>query len=935
MAAPQSQSGIAEALEATASHDNEMRMAGEQHLRGLHDGAETVAGYLGELSSLLLATDASGGKQVVRHQAGMLLKNFLHAEDPGLRAEKEGRWHRLDKGVKDGVKHAALAALHSADKGARDTGAQLVSKVAHAEQPGRQWPEMVKVMLDSVTQPGAAETLREATLKALGYVCYEMNDLGGKPMDSEEVNNILTAIAQGMRAEEPSVVVRLAATKALAEALPFAVDNFNDANERGYIMEMIYQACECPGGTDDLAAEVRREAFYCLAVVAAEFYNFLPDFVARAFDVTKRAIEATIATGPDGSGEAGEFAAINAIEFWTVVAEIEHELAEEKLLGGPEAGEQLFHFSRSAAPALVPVLLPALAVQPERDQFDDSDWNASMAASTCLGALATAVGVDILPLVMPFISEAIQDQTSWQRRESSIRLFGCLLEAIPGSPELAVYLQGVQHLCSSTQDGSPAVVITALWCLGRAGRCQGDTLARADQVGVVVEATLSQIDPSKNKAVLLRACDTLAALCEGVGSSQPASLAPHLPVITHTLTTVLGRLHASADPGDLQLLVVAHAALQAAIEGCGSASMALVQHLMGQLVSLLGPHPAAQHLGRAGGLETLYEVEGECCGTVQVALQRLGNCADETGSSWRDALGMVSPDSIMEAVLRLLASRPEGRTDEGAMLVAGSLADLLAEDFVRYMDQLMPFVQRGLSNHADHAGFNVTIGVVGDLCRALGQGIARYAPVLMDLMYKALRSTQLHRSSKPLIFGCVGDMASALERGFAPYVEEALMLCFNASMHVLNGMRRDLNRADGEWFNSLRKSILDVYSALLTGMQPAPGEVPPLNADFYVETSPGQRQARHPAKHILTFIGHMHKRSDELADFASRDVDQACYGVLGDVVITMGRYVAQQLQADRLWIMDLLDKGQVKYATDSTMLELLGIARQALQALFP
>jgi len=49
----------------------------------------------------------------------------------------------------------------------------------------------------------------------------------------------------------------------------------------------------------------------------------------------------------------------------------------------------------------------------------------------------------------------------------------------------------------------------------------------------------------------------------------------------------------------------------------------------------------------------------------------------------------------------------------------------------------------------------------------------------------------------------------------------------------------------------------------------------------------------------------------------------------------MGRYVAQQLQADRLWIMDLLDKGQVKYATDSTMLELLGIARQALQALFP
>jgi len=932
MAAPghgQSRSGIAEALEATTNPDNAMREAGEGHLRALHDGAGTVADYLVELSELL-ATE--GGKEVVRHQAGMLLKNFLHAEDTGLRAEKEKRWHGLAGEVKERVKYASLASLHSADKGARDTGAQLVSKIAHAEQPNRLWPEMVKTMLESMMHPNAGEHLREATLKALGYVCLEVNDLGENAMSHDEVNQVLTAIVHGMRAEEPSVLVRLTATMALGEALPFAEHNFKADLERKMIMDMIFQACECPG-EGETEAQVRRKAFQCLFVVADKFYTFLPNHIQQAFTVIQGAIEAAVKAGPDVCGEVGEYVAMNAIEFWTVVAEIEHELAEYA-----SAEEPNYEFARKAAPALLPILLPALAVQPERDEFDDSDHNLSQASSRCLESLTMAVGAEILPHVMPFVGAGIVDMSSWQQRESSVRLFGCLIEALPGNPALVPFISdGLVHLCRCTEDSSLAVVISALWCLGRLGRCQANALAGSspEYIENVIKAVLAKVIPT-SKAVLLRACDALAMLCEGLGEAKPAVLGPSLPVITQMLTNVLVSLHSSADPSDLQVLVVAHHAVQAAIGSCGpeNQQLPLVQHLMTQLVSLLGSNTASQ-FGRAS-FDNVNEEE--CCGTLQAALQRVRICSNED-SSWSEALGMVAPDVIMQGVNRLLqAPRADGRVDEAAMRLAGSLADLMGEDFMRYLEgkdmpSLMIFVQQGLSNHVDQAGFSATIGVVSDLCRALGSGIGPYAKILMDLMYQALRSEQLHRACKPLIFGCIGDMASALERNFAPYAEEALRYCYNASMHVLNKLRGDLSPENGEWFNSLRKSILDAYSAMLSGMQPEPGQMPLLNTEFYVDTpsADGQRQLPvHPGKHMLAFIGHMYKRGDELAELSSQDFDKACYSVLGLIVLTLGRYISDQLRADAQWIMDLINKGQVKYANDPEMQEELAILRQAL-----
>ena len=68
----------------------------------------------------------------------------------------------------------------------------------------------------------STEMRKEATLEAIGYICQ---DIDHRCLE-EKSNEILTAIVHGMKKDEPSNHVRLAATNALLNSLEFTRANF-------------------------------------------------------------------------------------------------------------------------------------------------------------------------------------------------------------------------------------------------------------------------------------------------------------------------------------------------------------------------------------------------------------------------------------------------------------------------------------------------------------------------------------------------------------------------------------------------------------------------------------------------------------------------------------------------------------------------------------
>ncbi|KAL2550804.1 importin subunit beta-1 [Forsythia ovata] len=175
---------------------------------------QNLPGFLLSLSGEL----ASEEKPVEsRKLAGLILKNALDAKEQHRKFELVQRWLSLDVTVKSQIKACLLQTLSSPVPEARSTASQVIAKVAGIELPQKQWPELIGSLLSNIHQ--VPPHVKQATLETLGYLCEEVVP---DVVDQDHVNKILTAVVQGMNANEGNNEVRLAATRALYNALGFA-----------------------------------------------------------------------------------------------------------------------------------------------------------------------------------------------------------------------------------------------------------------------------------------------------------------------------------------------------------------------------------------------------------------------------------------------------------------------------------------------------------------------------------------------------------------------------------------------------------------------------------------------------------------------------------------------------------------------------------------
>ena len=201
---------------------------------------------------------------------------------------------------------------------ARHTAALVIAKVAAIELPTGQWPDLIPTLLGNMGAQPPRAGLKQSTLESMGYICEELGNLDTDVLDQEQVNSILTAVVQGMRKEEPDVGVRHAATVALYNAIVFAQTNFENPEERNYLMQVI---CE---GTIAADAKVREASFECLVKIAANYYEKLPAYMQDIFRLTHRAAK-----------EDEEEVAKQAIEFWCTVCEEEIDIQQVRCSGNP------------------------------------------------------------------------------------------------------------------------------------------------------------------------------------------------------------------------------------------------------------------------------------------------------------------------------------------------------------------------------------------------------------------------------------------------------------------------------------------------------------------------------------------------------------------------------------------------------------------------
>ncbi|KAJ7952177.1 importin subunit beta-1-like [Quillaja saponaria] len=818
--------------------DGTVRKQAEENLKQFQE--QNLPSFLLSLAGEL----ANDDKPVEsRKLAGLILKNALDAKEQHRKIELVQRWLSLDSSAKSQIKACLLKTLSSPAPDARSTASQVIAKVAGIELPHKQWPELLGTLLSNIHQ--LPPHTRQSTLETLGYMCEEVSP---DVVDQDHVNKILTAVVQGMNSSESNIDVRLAATRALYNALGFAQANFSNDMERDYIMRVVCEATLSP------ELKIRQAAFECLVAISSTYYEKLAPYIQDIFNITAKAVK-----------EDEEPVALQAIEFWSSICDEEIDILEE--YGGDFSADSeipCFYFIKQALPVLVPMLLETLLKQEEDQDQDEGAWNIAMAGGTCLGLIARTVGDDIVPLVMPFIEENIT-KPDWRQREAATYAFGSILEG--PSPDKLIPLVNVGlnfMLTALMKDPNNHVKDTTAWTLGRMFEfLHGSAL----ETSIITQANCQQIVTvllhSMNDVpnVAEKACGALYFLAQGYEDAGASSspLTPFFQDIVHALLTVSHR----EDAGESRLRTAAYETLNEVVRCSTDETAPMVIQLIPVIMMELHKTVETQQLSSE---ERQNELQGLLCGCLQVIIQKLGS------SEATKYLLSQYADQMMGLLLRVFASR-SATAHEEAMLAIGALAYAAGLDFAKYMPEFYKYLEIGLQNFEDYQVCAITVGVVGDICRALEDKVLPYCDGIMTQLLKDLSSNQLHRSVKPPIFSCFGDIALAIGENFEKYLMYAMPMLQSAaelSAHA-SGADDDMQ----EYTNSLRNGILEAYSGIFQGFKGSP-----------------KTQLLMPyAPHVLQFLDslYMEKDMDDV-------VIKTAIGVLGDLADTLGSNAGPLIQ---------------------------------------
>ncbi|CAE6425113.1 unnamed protein product [Rhizoctonia solani] len=738
----------------------------------------------------------------VRNAAALNIKNAVVARDANRQQELNERWLALPQETRTGVKHGAMATLGSPQPRAGTFAAQVVSAIAAIEVPAEQWPDLITQLL-AFASDASNVGLRMNALTAIGQIC----EVVPPSSLSTRSNEILTAVVQGARREEPSAEVQSAAVAALLNSLEFIRDNFEREGERNYLMQVVCEA------TQSEHHPVQVGAFECLVKIMSLYYDKMGFYMERAlFGLTVMGMK-----NPD------EKVALQAVEFWSTVAEEEIELKMEEaeaLEYGDLPERENKKFATTALNDIVPVLLQLLTQQEE--DADEDEWNVSMAAGTCLALLAQAVDDAIVPVVLPFIETNIKHD-DWHLREAAVMVFGSILEGPDPNVLAGLVGQALPVLISMMSDSNAAVKDTTAWTLGRICELLVGSVNIESQLQALVTALVIGLEDRPR--IIANSCWALMSLAEQLSpepgpEGQPAATSTLSPFYQGVIDKLLAVTEKPTNESNFR--TAAYEALNAYIANASADNFGAVSHItltvLQRMETLLN---IQNELLNIDDRSNWAELQSNFCSVIISVIRKMG--------------AQVKPlaDRIMTLTLRLVqAAGKQSTILEDGFLVVGTMSSALGPDIQPYLEAFLPIIVTALKNHEDAALCTVCIGTIGDIARALQEKTVQYAAAFVSLLLESLQSQVMGRNVKIQVLACFGDVALSIGPEFAPYLETAMTVLKQAGEIQPNPL--DYEMVD--YVAQLREGILDAYVGIVAGFKAADKPEPLLP---YVQTMLG------------------------------------------------------------------------------------------------
>lgn len=696
--------------------------------------------YVGNLAQVLADETAPTD---IRSLAGITLKNCASARSSIRKKELAARWLSQDSNLRHQIHVILLNTLNSPVKEVRNASSLAVAAFAAIELPHNQWTDLISVLVQAISNQVENVDFVCACFNSIGYIIDALD----VPLDAESINCVLNAIFTAVQPKMPAAIIH-SAIRALCNSIPNCSESFKKDDEARMIMGMIVGVFAID------SEDIQDVAWQCLVQIASQYYetsNALLMFMDNIYQLSIAAISQVSAKPRP---------AVQALEFWITLAEVESDISYEIETSGEEDRPFFKFCAQACSKSLIETVCRVLLFQPEDP--DDDDWCAASAAGLCLVTLVQLLGADIVHALLKVSTPASLEHADWRVREAATLVFGCLMESerFPEDIRLADLENYASFILSLFNDGSPHVRNTAVWTVSQICKYNINFLDNLHQQ--LGERLLSCLTSGEVKPAAY-ACIAINEIAE---QFQPDKLTPFVTPFMNALL-VLSDQHV-----ETKLLAGAFEAISQLVKNCPEEMSAFITGLLPrftQKLNELNNSSSIQH----DASEELSALQGLVCGTLESIVASI---------QWEQFSGYA--DTLMGTLLTVMKSK-SSIVHEEALLCIGQVARKAGLSFERYMETFCPILVETFSHVDELQLIQTALMTVSTLAASFESNFAPHAATLFSALEGVMLSPAIDKEAKLLGFDAYVDFALALGHKFEPFLPNAMQTISQAASIAL------------------------------------------------------------------------------------------------------------------------------------------------------
>lgn len=434
------------------------------------------------------------------------------------------------------------------------------------------------------------------------------------------------------------------------------------------------------------------------------------------------------------------------------------------------------------------------------EDASDDDYNVARAAYQCLQLWAACVGNPIINPVLTFVEKHLRAD-DWHLRDAAVSAFGGIVEGPDPSMLDPIIKTALPVLISMMQDPMVHVIDSAAYALGRICAYTHTAIDPSEHLQPLIASLFTGL--ASHPKIASSCCWALMNLADqfcGEPGCQQNPLTPHFQASVAHLLQVTDRQDA-----DNQLRTAAYEVLNTFVQNAANDSLKMVADLSNVILDRLEKTvPLQTQVVSIEDKMTLEEMQVSLTSVVVAIVQRL------------EVEIKPQADRIMRVCLTLLSSvGGKSAVPDTVFAAIGALANALEADFITYMEAFAPFLFKGLENQEEASLCSMSIGLVSDIVRGLGEKAQPWCDDLMNRLLNNLQSNVLGQQFKPAILQCFGDIAQAIAGAFATYLPVVAQILKQAA--AVSAEPNDPYELH-EYVTSLREGIMDAWDGIIIAM---------------------------------------------------------------------------------------------------------------------